>query len=71
MLGFDEYWHGHDDGLQVLRYNQTKAYTPHMDYMTDRSGKELFVSHDPPQFIVDCHPLPFTRMNGENERERV
>ena len=20
LLGFDEYWNGHDDGLQVLRY---------------------------------------------------
>lgn len=33
VLGYDEYWTGHDDGLQVLRYNQTKAYTPHMDYI--------------------------------------
>mmetsp|Transcript_24195 Transcript_24195/g.67434 ORF Transcript_24195/g.67434 Transcript_24195/m.67434 type:complete len:271 (+) Transcript_24195:216-1028(+) len=31
----DEFWEGHDDGLQILRYNQTKAYTPHMDYMED------------------------------------
>mmetsp|Transcript_22553 Transcript_22553/g.63889 ORF Transcript_22553/g.63889 Transcript_22553/m.63889 type:complete len:622 (+) Transcript_22553:230-2095(+) len=34
-LGMDEYWPGHDDGLQILRYNKTTAYTPHMDYMTD------------------------------------
>eukprot|EP00536_Pseudo-nitzschia_multiseries_P001807 jgi/Psemu1/251016/estExt_Genewise1Plus.C_230133 len=33
VLGYDEYWHGHDDGLQVLRYNLTTAYTPHMDYL--------------------------------------
>jgi hypothetical protein len=44
VLGFDEYWNGHDDGLQILRYNTTAAYTQHMDYMTDRSGQELFVS---------------------------
>jgi hypothetical protein len=47
MLGFDDVdWavKGHDDGLQVLRYNKTTAYTSHMDYMTDRSGQELFVS---------------------------
>eukprot|EP00339_Tiarina_fusa_P000988 CAMPEP_0117043808 /NCGR_PEP_ID=MMETSP0472-20121206/30420_1 /TAXON_ID=693140 ORGANISM="Tiarina fusus, Strain LIS" /NCGR_SAMPLE_ID=MMETSP0472 /ASSEMBLY_ACC=CAM_ASM_000603 /LENGTH=555 /DNA_ID=CAMNT_0004755411 /DNA_START=79 /DNA_END=1744 /DNA_ORIENTATION=- len=42
LLGFDEYWHGHDDGLQILRYNTSKAYVQHMDYMTDPSGKELF-----------------------------
>jgi hypothetical protein len=44
VLGFDEYWNGHEDGLQILRYNTTAAYIPHMDYMTDRSGQKLFVS---------------------------
>lgn len=47
MLGFDDLdWavQGHDDGLQVLRYNQTTAYTSHMDYMADHSNTELFVS---------------------------
>jgi hypothetical protein len=47
MLGFDDLdWSvkGHDDGLQVLRYNKTTAYTPHMDYMVDKTNKELFVS---------------------------
>jgi len=33
VLGYDEYWEGHDDGLQVLRYNLTQAYTPHLDYI--------------------------------------
>ena len=37
-LGYDEYWEGHTDGLQVLRYNLTTAYIPHMDYMGDRTG---------------------------------
>jgi len=32
-LGFDEYYESHTDGLQILRYNLTKAYTPHMDYL--------------------------------------
>lgn len=33
VLGFDEYYESHTDGLQILRYNLTKAYTPHMDYL--------------------------------------
>jgi len=36
-LGFDKYEEGHTDGLQVLRYNLTKAYVPHMDYLSDNS----------------------------------
>jgi hypothetical protein len=39
-LGFDEYIEGHTDGLQILRYNTTTAYIPHMDYMTERGTKE-------------------------------
>jgi len=35
-LGFDEYQEGHTDGLQVLRYNTTTAYTHHLDYMEPR-----------------------------------
>ena len=42
LLGFDEYIEGHTDGLQVLRYNTTTAYIPHMDYMTDNSGTALY-----------------------------
>lgn len=42
LLGFDEYIEGHTDGLQVLRYNKTTAYIPHMDYMTDISGTALY-----------------------------
>jgi hypothetical protein len=38
FLGFDEYYESHTDGLQILRYNLTKAYTTHMDYL-DSSGK--------------------------------
>jgi hypothetical protein len=33
LLGFDEYLEGHTDGLQVLRYNLTTAYIPHMDWI--------------------------------------
>jgi hypothetical protein len=32
VLGFDEYMEGHADGLQILRYNLTTAYIPHMDW---------------------------------------
>lgn len=32
VLGFDEYLEGHADGLQILRYNLTTAYIPHMDW---------------------------------------
>jgi hypothetical protein len=35
VLGFDEYIEGHSDGLQILRYNQTKAYVAHMDWIDD------------------------------------
>eukprot|EP00547_Thalassionema_nitzschioides_P008707 CAMPEP_0194222620 /NCGR_PEP_ID=MMETSP0156-20130528/33395_1 /TAXON_ID=33649 /ORGANISM="Thalassionema nitzschioides, Strain L26-B" /LENGTH=312 /DNA_ID=CAMNT_0038953489 /DNA_START=77 /DNA_END=1012 /DNA_ORIENTATION=+ len=39
ILGFDEYIEGHGDGLQILRYNLTTAYTPHMDFIQDRSAR--------------------------------
>eukprot|EP00548_Thalassiothrix_antarctica_P005096 CAMPEP_0194137338 /NCGR_PEP_ID=MMETSP0152-20130528/7238_1 /TAXON_ID=1049557 /ORGANISM="Thalassiothrix antarctica, Strain L6-D1" /LENGTH=563 /DNA_ID=CAMNT_0038834319 /DNA_START=22 /DNA_END=1713 /DNA_ORIENTATION=- len=42
ILGFDEYIEGHTDGLQILRYNTSKAYTTHMDYMVDKSGSASF-----------------------------
>ena len=42
-LGFDEYVESHGDGLQILRYNLTTAYTTHMDYIDDKSGKS---AHD-------------------------
>jgi hypothetical protein len=35
LLGIDEYVESHSDGLQILRYNKTTAYTPHMDYLED------------------------------------
>ena len=35
VLGMDEYIEGHSDGLQILRYNLTTAYIPHMDYIDD------------------------------------
>jgi hypothetical protein len=35
-LGFDEYSESHGDGLQILRYNLTTAYTPHMDWIEDK-----------------------------------
>jgi hypothetical protein len=34
-LGFDDYLESFADGLQVLRYNESKAYIPHMDYLRD------------------------------------
>lgn len=40
ILGYDEYWNGHDDGLQVLRYNTTQAYVQHDDYLSD--GNDSF-----------------------------
>jgi hypothetical protein len=39
ILGMDGHvqreWKGHDDGLQILRYNVTTAYAPHLDYLQD------------------------------------
>jgi hypothetical protein len=33
--GFDEYEESLTDGLQVLRYNKTTAYVPHLDWIDD------------------------------------
>ena len=38
LLGFEDYRPELSDGLQVLRYNTSKAYTPHLDYLKDRKG---------------------------------
>ena len=38
VLGLDEYHEAQSDGLQILRYNLTKAYIPHMDYLEDKTG---------------------------------
>jgi len=35
VLGFDQYVESMADGLQVLRYNQTTAYVPHLDWIDD------------------------------------
>ena len=35
-LGFDEYIESHTDGLQILRYNVSQAYTAHMDWIEDK-----------------------------------
>jgi hypothetical protein len=35
VLGFDKYVESMADGLQVLRYNQTTAYVPHLDWIDD------------------------------------
>ena len=40
VLGFDTYAESLSDGLQVLRYNKTKAYIPHLDWIEDPSRKE-------------------------------
>jgi len=34
-LGFDEYHESYTDGLQVLRYNISQAYIPHLDWIDD------------------------------------
>ena len=34
-LGFDEYIESHSDGLQILRYNVSKAYNSHLDWIED------------------------------------
>lgn len=39
ILGYDEYLESHGDGLQLLRYNLTTAYIPHMDWIDDPSGR--------------------------------
>lgn len=49
VLGFDEYYESHTDGLQILRYNLTKAYTPHMDYL-DNFG--ACMSNETTAFLV-------------------
>lgn len=38
-LGFDEYWESFGDGLQILRYNVSKAYNSHLDWIEDKSGE--------------------------------
>ncbi|KAL3800190.1 hypothetical protein HJC23_001111 [Cyclotella cryptica] len=40
VLGFDEYEESLTDGLQVLRYNKTTAYIPHLDWIDDYQKKE-------------------------------
>ena len=35
VLGFDVYEESLTDGLQVLRYNKTTAYIPHLDWIDD------------------------------------
>lgn len=46
VLGFDEYLEGHADGLQILRYNLTTAYIPHMDWFatTDATNNDDYDS---------------------------
>jgi hypothetical protein len=41
LLGFDEYVESYTDGLQVLRYNKTTAYIPHMDWIDDPGKKNV------------------------------
>jgi hypothetical protein len=43
LLGFDQYWESHGDGLQILRYNISKAYNSHLDWIEDKSGE---LEHD-------------------------
>mmetsp|Transcript_51402 Transcript_51402/g.59473 ORF Transcript_51402/g.59473 Transcript_51402/m.59473 type:complete len:647 (+) Transcript_51402:31-1971(+) len=42
-LGFDEYIESHSDGLQILRYNVSKAYNSHLDFIEDNGGQ---LKHD-------------------------
>ena len=47
-LGYDHYDEGITDGLEILRYNQTQAYAPHMDGVMDnqRVKDHDFFSHE-------------------------
>lgn len=40
VLGFDEYVESMADGLQVLRYNKTTAYVPHLDWIDDYGKRQ-------------------------------
>ena len=40
LTGFDEYEESLTDGLQVLRYNKTTAYIPHLDWIDDYGKKQ-------------------------------
>lgn len=40
VLGFDEYYESMADGLQVLRYNKTTAYVPHLDWIDDPGRRQ-------------------------------
>lgn len=42
LLGFDEYIEEMTDGLQILRYNLTTAYTSHLDYLEDKQLVEPY-----------------------------
>lgn len=39
LLGIDEYQEPMADGLQILRYNMSKAYTAHMDYLDNPASE--------------------------------
>jgi prolyl 4-hydroxylase len=41
VLGFDQFYESHADGLQILRYQNTQAYTTHDDYL-DNSARENY-----------------------------
>lgn len=45
-LGFDEYWPGHTDGLQILRYQNAQAYVAHHDYLRDEKSKDDPYNYD-------------------------
>lgn len=62
VLGFDEYYESHTDGLQVLRYNLTQAYIPHMDYLDNSSKLRVCAARQDPgnnAFLLtfDCAAL--------------
>jgi len=40
VLGLDEYVESMADGLQVLRYNKTTAYVPHLDWIDDPGRRQ-------------------------------
>lgn len=40
ILGFDVYEESLTDGLQVLRYNMTTAYVPHLDWIDDHQKQQ-------------------------------
>ena len=68
LLGFDTYDESLADGLQVLRYNQTKAYTPHHDYF-DGHFKDDYHDYDSTHVGTNRFATILLYMNGDKINE--